>query len=243
MPRHPRYPSLVGPLALLLTLTVCGFSHSQGPDPEDLSPGLVLTARSGGTVVRSIAPDLSLDWGTESPDPRLDRDGFHFEATGYLLIQQVGDHRFLVESDGEVRLELDGQAISPGVPVHPSPGPRRLTLRYRHAKGDARVKLTWEGPGFGREARSRPIVPPRRRGRREPYEWRCLRERPAARRSVGVRQLPRAAEPPHAPVHRGRRLRKRSPRSTRRGSCGSSRPARRRTLDSLQTWRPRWSLS
>lgn len=153
-----------------LALTACFASVLAWPtlgapddDPEALAPGLIsrfradVTPPSGVEAVR-LATDLSWDWGDGSPDARLPANGFRLAATGALLIQSPGRHRFFVRGDGAVVLRVNGAVASEGpaggqssTPLDLRPGFVPIRLEYRHDRGSSRVAVDWEGPGFARE--------------------------------------------------------------------------------------------
>lgn len=66
-------------------------------DHEALVPGLIAVYAASSEGSKSLAirvnPDLSLDWGTGAPDPRVPADGFAGRWTGALQVQVPGTYR------------------------------------------------------------------------------------------------------------------------------------------------------
>ena len=131
-------------------------------DPDEPASGLIASFRpsaSDRVVATRIDPDLSWNWGHASPDSRVPADGFAARWVGAILIQAPGAHRFRARTDGEVVLRVAGRvalrgagAKVEGVAGDLPAGLVPIVLEYRHERGEARVAIDWEGPGFEREA-------------------------------------------------------------------------------------------
>ena len=130
-------------------------------DPEALAAGLLVRADLPGAlavVASSTAPNVSWQWGLGSPDVRIPAVGFRVTARGSLLVQATGAHRFSVRSDGNVIVRVSGRVVTEKTaralkwePIELRPGFVPIELEYRHDRGEARLALDWEGPGFPRE--------------------------------------------------------------------------------------------
>jgi dolichyl-phosphate-mannose-protein mannosyltransferase len=79
---------------------------------------------------------------------------FQVRWTGLLFCRNDGRYRFHLEASGQVRLLIDGRALSPepgketeGSAADLSPGWHPFDLTYRRSDQDPRIRLFWEEPG------------------------------------------------------------------------------------------------
>jgi len=78
--------------------------------------------------------------------------------TGYIFVARPGNYTIAAEFDDAARLWLDGKLIIDGwgdqaggeqqATAALRPGYHEMKLEYMNAAGDARLRLTWGGPGF-----------------------------------------------------------------------------------------------
>ncbi len=117
---------------------------------------------AGRPVLERVDDRIGFDWGSGSPDPRLDPDRFSVRWTGRLVPASGGPCRLSVTSDDGVRLWIDGKLMidrwvdrSPATDVVSldlkAGRSYDLRLEYYEAGGGALVSLGWDG---GRDAES-----------------------------------------------------------------------------------------
>ncbi len=131
-------------------------------DPDAPASGLIASFRPAAVDMAAatrVDPDLTWNWGQAAPDSRVPVDGFAGRWAGSILIQAPGAHRFHARSDGDVVLTVDGRVVLEGagakvegLTVDLPAGLVPLDLEYRHGRGEARIAIDWEGPGFDRES-------------------------------------------------------------------------------------------
>ena len=105
--------------------------------PDDLTPG---TRVGTGTT-------FGLDL-TQARRPA--GYGFRYSA---CVVSAVGPHTFGLIADDGGRVTVDGQVVAgPGVapaPVDLEAGSHDVVVEFYQAGGEARLEVTWSGPGFG----------------------------------------------------------------------------------------------
>ena len=114
----------------------------------------------------SITPRIDFDLGDEpgtgSPDASagLGKDDFSIRWTGRLIAPATGDYVICGDSDGLLRLRVDGNSVL----AKDDHGRRevrgtidlvegrsyRLEVEYAHKDGPASNHVSWSGPGFAR---------------------------------------------------------------------------------------------
>jgi cytochrome c551/c552 len=164
--------SIVRALAVLAAASfpLASAGQPSGPvdvDPDSLRPGIAAVYRSlglDGATVHAVDPKLAFTIGDSSPHPRIPPGPFEVVWNGLLKVQDAGPITFHARLGGELTLRVDGTTVldgsgrggdaSPGrsQTLTRPPGFYRMEARYRSIAGvPARLQLSWEGPGFGRE--------------------------------------------------------------------------------------------
>jgi uncharacterized delta-60 repeat protein len=111
-------------------------------------------------------PNIDYNWGTGSPDPRIDPDTFSVRWTGKIQVPTTGRYTFYTTTDDGVRLWVNNQLIidhlTPQAATEWSGGidlvaGQQYDIRtdYFERAGGAQAKLSWSGPGIAKQ-----IVPP-----------------------------------------------------------------------------------
>ncbi len=111
---------------------------------------------SGRPVIERVDDRIGFDWGSGSPDPRLDPDRFSVRWTGKLVPGKSGPGRFSVTSDDGARLWIDGKLlidrwidrgpVTDVVSLDLEAGRAYdIRLEYYEAGGGALVSLGWDG--------------------------------------------------------------------------------------------------
>ena len=153
-------------------LLFAGFLAASGPfclaapeqeDPEesDFPPGLLAVYRTAQTKIERLDPQVSFDWGSDSPDVRLAAGPFEANWTGLFLVKGDGKHRFHAYLQGEVKLLLNGKTVlegSSGKPkwisgkdVELEFGEQEIEVRYKKTGNGAVIKLFWSSDRFAIE--------------------------------------------------------------------------------------------
>ncbi len=130
-------------------------------DPENVRLGVVAeyaATPEAPVMARRIETDLTHNWGSARPDPRLPAGPFAARWSGSILVREPGSYRFFARTDGRVDLSVAGRAVPFGTDARPEPeavelppGLVTIAVVYRHERGPARFALEWSGPAFGRE--------------------------------------------------------------------------------------------
>jgi uncharacterized delta-60 repeat protein len=105
---------------------------------------------------------INFNWGTGSPDPRIQPDTFSVRWTGQVEAIGTGRYTFYTTSDDGVRLTVNGQRIidklSPQATtqhfgeIDLVAGQKYdITLEYFDRFGGANAKLEWQGPGIAKQ--------------------------------------------------------------------------------------------
>ena len=103
--------------------------------------------------------DAKVDYTDKSlPFPGGKAEGISVRWTGYLFVERDGNYMIIAEYDDGQRLWLDGKLLLEDWAEHAATeqqasvmlrrGFHELALDYTNAKGAARIKLSWDGPGF-----------------------------------------------------------------------------------------------
>jgi uncharacterized delta-60 repeat protein len=104
---------------------------------------------------------INFNWGTGSPDPRIDVDTFSVRWSGQIQAPTTGRYTFYTTSDDGMRLTINGQRIIDKlVPQSTTEwsgsidlvaGQRySFTMEYFDRFGGAQAKLQWAGPGIAK---------------------------------------------------------------------------------------------
>jgi hypothetical protein len=118
--------------------------------------------RSPAKVSVTPAIDFSLvdEAGVGSPDASagVPRDNFSEQYDGEILTSAAGTYTFSVATDGRVEIRVAGRRIAEGTNSGDGKTVRAVTLkanqtypvmvRYAHATGAAKLRVTWSGPTF-----------------------------------------------------------------------------------------------
>jgi uncharacterized delta-60 repeat protein len=107
-------------------------------------------------------PNINFNWGTGSPDPRMDADTFSVRWTGQILAPTTGRYTFYTTSDDGARLTINGQRIIDKLVPQASTewsgsidlvaGQKySFTMEYFDRYGGALAKLQWAGPGISKQ--------------------------------------------------------------------------------------------
>ena len=159
--------SLPRPLlfSLLLIFNLANFVSAapkvENPEESDFPPGLLGTYKSGDKTLQRLDPDISFDWQSSSPDPRLDAGVFSANWQGLLLVKSQAAHQFHVYLAGEVEILLDGETVLKGNSAQPqwitgeeillSFGEKELEIRYQKTGEVGALKLFWSSEKFAIE--------------------------------------------------------------------------------------------
>jgi len=155
-------------LRLLVVLCVYLGSHSPGwaadDDEEDPRPLPGLTAKyfsanqSQPTVVRYDATPALLLAAGETPDPRLETQGWRVEWSGILQVLHPGKHRFGARASGRLEVNVAGKSVLAGQgddlqgPEVDFPfGRYPVTVKFAPTGPGADLKIYWQAEAFPRE--------------------------------------------------------------------------------------------
>ena len=141
----------------LALAAIAGTPVPQGVTPSDASwlgeyfanPDL-----SGTAALTRGDPELAFNWALEAPDPSLPRDGFSVRWSRRIPFS-AGSYRFLAETDGGLRLIVDGQMVidqwqdaatfaTYTAAIELSEGEHEIVVAYLEQQGAASVALRWE---------------------------------------------------------------------------------------------------
>lgn len=114
------------------------------------------TNLSGTPVVNRVDSAINFDWGTGSPDARINRDNFSARWEGKFAFDG-GSYTFKPNTDDGVRILIDGQPVSDSwnSPTNTnfnreiSAGIHQITVEYRELAGNARANFSWEKTPIG----------------------------------------------------------------------------------------------
>jgi hypothetical protein len=124
-----------------------------------------------------VDPGVNFDWGSSSPDRRLQPDTFSVQWTGWVMPLTSGAYTFYTRSDDGVRLWVDGKLLINHWNRHPASEdrgsiqlqagqPYAIKLAYFEWTGLATIKLLWSGPSVAKG-----ILPVERLFRAQPQPW------------------------------------------------------------------------
>ncbi|HEV8607419.1 MAG TPA: PA14 domain-containing protein [Tepidisphaeraceae bacterium] len=112
-------------------------------------------------VLTRTDPTVNFNWGTGSPDPRIDPDTFSVRWSGEIKFPATGTYTFYTTTDDGVRLTVNGQRIidhltpqaatmySATIDIAGADSPRvPIVMEYFERSGGALAKLEWSGPGI-----------------------------------------------------------------------------------------------
>jgi hypothetical protein len=105
--------------------------------------------------------DTKIDFTDKSlPFPEGKGGAVSVRWTGYLLVDKDGNYMIASGFDGGQRLWIDGKLILEDWTEHGATeqqasvkllkGFHEIKLEYMNSKGEARISLSWDGPGFTR---------------------------------------------------------------------------------------------
>ncbi len=191
--------------SLFIVLLLAGFPSVGGsfclaapveenPEESDFPPGLLAVYKTAQTKIERLDPQVSFDWGNDSPDARLPAGPFEANWTGLFLVKGDGKHRFHAYLQGDVELLLNGKTVLEGSTDKPKWvsgkdvelefGEQEIDVRYKKTGNGAVIKLFWSSPRFAIEPIStyllfrengRPVLALLERGRLEFKANRCDR--------------------------------------------------------------------
>jgi hypothetical protein len=100
---------------LIAVLALSGTALAQGSSPEHSDPAWQASywnnmTLTGPPVLQRSDANLDFDWGTGSPGPGVNADGFSARWTRYLDLA-AGNYRFSTTSDDGMRVYVDGSLI------------------------------------------------------------------------------------------------------------------------------------
>lgn len=104
-----------------------------------------------GAGIRRI--ERKIDWDGEHPLPFAQGE-FSVRWSGRLVPRVSELHRFIAESSGEVRLWIDGHAVTDAVQLDAG-RMHDIVVEYVHRGGSPQMRLSWES-----ETQPRSVVPP-----------------------------------------------------------------------------------
>jgi hypothetical protein len=141
-------------ISLIMVLTMTGTALAQGPGPQHTSPTWQATywnnmTLSGEPALVRDEANLDYDWGSGSPDPRVNADRFSARWTRYIEVTP-GSYRFTATSDDGIRVWVDNTLLISDWNDHP---PKTVSAdRYLDA-GHHLVKVEFYENGGGAVAR------------------------------------------------------------------------------------------
>jgi hypothetical protein len=137
-------------------------ASAQPPGPRHSDPSWQVyywnnMSLSGGAVVESTHANIDWDWGSGSPHPAIQVDGFSARWTRYIDVA-AGTYRFAATSDDGVRVYVDGTPIIDEWHDHPprtyivdvnlAAGHHWVVVEYYENLGEATIKVSWQSsPG------------------------------------------------------------------------------------------------
>ncbi len=141
--------------------TVCLAASEEDPEESDFPPGLLAVYQTGQTKIERLDPQVSFNWGSDSPDVRLAAGPFEANWTGLFLVKGDGKHRFHVYLQGDVELLLNGETVLKGSSDQPQWingkdvelefGEQEIEVKYKKTGNGAVIKLFWSSERFAIE--------------------------------------------------------------------------------------------
>ncbi len=111
---------------------------------------------------KRLKPVASGSVPTFDLSPRLRDDYIALRYSGFIQVPAAGDYRFYTDSDDGSKLLIDGTAVVTNDGIHPmieqsgtiplTQGAHDITVLYFNATGDFGLQVSWEGPGFSKQA-------------------------------------------------------------------------------------------
>ena len=115
-----------------------------------------------GSSISRVDPVIDFSWGGGSPDPQIGNDTYSARWEGLIEAPASGSYTFYTTSDDGVKLWVNGQLI---IDKWVNQGPTEWTgtismtagqkvpikLEYYENGGGAMAKLSWSGPGVGKQ--------------------------------------------------------------------------------------------
>ena len=87
---------------------------------------------------------INYHWGSDGP-PDFDLERFSIKWEGEISIKESGDYRFMIDSDDDARLYVNGRRVYDNKTIYLSRGQHQIKLKYTHDNGgDAYVSLWWQ---------------------------------------------------------------------------------------------------
>jgi len=113
-------------------------------------------------VLERVDPTVNFNWGTNSPAPSVNSDGFTARWTGMIEVPSSNTYTFHTQTDDGVRLWVNGQPVIRNWTDHSNThdsgdialkaGQKyEIILEYYENGGDAVCELTWSTPSLTRE--------------------------------------------------------------------------------------------
>jgi hypothetical protein len=135
---------------LLLVVAYVATCFGSAEEPRWLARYFAGPDRHGAKVVR-WEEDVRFNWGRTSPDPTIPRDGFSARFETCLVLPSAREVAFLLSSDDDAFLEVDGERVlglpgvhplrSKGVEMRLGPGIHALRVDFSERAGNAAVEL------------------------------------------------------------------------------------------------------
>jgi hypothetical protein len=154
-------------IGIILALAVTGTALAQGPiETQHTAPYWDAaywnnTALSGPPAVQRADADLNNNWGTGSPAPGVNADGFSARWTRYIDVTPA-NYRFTVTADDGMRLWVDTTLLidqwkdqgptTYTADTYLGPGHHLVKVEYYENMGIAVAQVSWAqviGPGGG----------------------------------------------------------------------------------------------
>lgn len=147
------------PGSYLVTLTVTGTGEPLVARKKihlarggtGLSAEYFPSADHSGTGTRRI--ERTIDWDDDHPLPFAEEEEFSVRWNGRLLPRVSEPHRFIIDTSGDARLWIDGEAVDGEVRLEAG-RMHDIVVEYVHRGGEPRMSLWWES-----ETQGRAIVP------------------------------------------------------------------------------------
>jgi hypothetical protein len=144
-------------ISLFAVLALSGTALAQGPVPQHSDPAWQAsywnnTTLAGTPALQRSDVNLDFDWGSGSPGPEVNADGFSARWTRYLDLA-AGTYRFSTTSDDGMRVYVDGNLIIDLWYDHPplamsadralSGGHHLVVVEFYENAGGAVARVSW----------------------------------------------------------------------------------------------------
>ncbi|MBN1804455.1 MAG: hypothetical protein JW837_04330 [Sedimentisphaerales bacterium] len=114
-------------------------------------------------ILERIDPTVDFNWGTGSPDPSINVDGFTVRWTGMVEVPASATYTFYTQTDDGVRLWVGGQPIINNWSDHSNTQDSgtialaagqqyEIILEFYENGGDAVCELSWQSSAIARQA-------------------------------------------------------------------------------------------